>query len=232
MCPNLFRLVAHDGRFKRLFEFMLFNNILAALFINVAQHAQHTQQQVYVSKLSMVYVSMSGPQQAASPQEEVKIKLKHRDWEVEITCVESKVKQIVENVLSGIDNSTTLDTTLDTKISELKKDIEYLKLQISSGDINQISVLKNSMEPERKALQRGGTTCRGLLETLWYERYFETEKPLREVHEELSRRGYNYDRTAVSHSLTDMVRESILTRVGTMRNYQYIQKRPPSESQL
>jgi len=53
---------------------------------------------------------------------------------------------------------------------------------------------------------------------------------LGEVHEELSRRGYNYDRTAVSHSLTDMVRESILTRVGTMRNYRYIQKRPPSES--
>src|SRR6476661_7653055 len=131
-----------------------------------------------------------------SSSNEVKIKLKHRDWEVEITCVESKVKQTVENVLSGIDNSTTLDTTLNTKISELK----------------------NSMEPERKALQRGGTTCRGLLETLWYERYFETEKPLREVHEELSRRGYNYDRTAVSHSLTDMVRESILTRVGTMRN--------------
>src|SRR5439155_2963115 len=106
----------------------------------------------------MLYVSPMTESLPTSPVE-VKIKLKHRDWEVEITCVESKVKQTVENVLSGIDNSTTLDTTLDTKISELKKDIEYLKLQISSGDINQISVLKNSMEPERKALQRGGTTC-------------------------------------------------------------------------
>ena len=48
----------------------------------------------------------------------------------------------------------------------------------------------------------------------------------------LSRRGFNYDRTAVSHSLTDMVRENILTRKGTMRNYQYIQKKPPSESPL
>jgi hypothetical protein len=36
----------------------------------------------------------------------------------------------------------------------------------------------------------------------------------------------------VSHSLTDMVREGILTRVGTMRNYRYIQKRSFSESPL
>jgi hypothetical protein len=26
-----------------------------------------------------------------------------------------------------------------------------------------------------------------------------------------------------------MVRENILTRIGTMRNYRYIQKRPPSD---
>ncbi|HEY9490805.1 MAG TPA: hypothetical protein VIP56_02380, partial [Nitrososphaeraceae archaeon] len=71
-----------------------------------------------------------------------------------------------------------------------------------------------------------------ILETLWYEGYFGTDKLLGEVHEEISRRGYNYDRTAVSHSLTDMVRESILSRIGTMRNYRYIQKRPPSESPL
>jgi hypothetical protein len=71
-------------------------------------------------------------------------------------------------------------------------------------------------------------TCRGLLENLWLEGHFVNERPLGEVHEELSRRGYNYDRTAVSHSLTDMVRENILTRIGTMRNYRYIQKRPPN----
>src|SRR2546430_9187047 len=91
---------------------------------------------------------------------------------------------------------------------------------------------KNLIETRHFDMQGGGETCRGILEKLCYEGYFGTEKPLGEVHEELSRREYNYDRTAVSHSLTDMVRESILTRVGTMRNYQYIQKRPPSESQL
>jgi hypothetical protein len=62
------------------------------------------------------------------------------------------------------------------------------------------------------------------------ERWFIAEKSLAEVHEELSRRGYNYDRTAVSHSLTDFVRENILTRTGTMRSYRYVQKKPPEVS--
>jgi hypothetical protein len=77
---------------------------------------------------------------------------------------------------------------------------------------------------------KSGITCRGLLENLWFEGFFVSERSLGEVHEELSRRGYNYDRTAVSHSLTDMVRENILTRIGTMRNYRYIQKRPPNNT--
>ena len=86
-----------------------------------------------------------------------------------------------------------------------------------------------STDIQRKKVQKGGSTCRSLLEKLLLEGYFETERLLGSIHEELSRRGYNYDRTAVSHSLTDMVREGILTRVGSMRNYRYIQKRPPSD---
>jgi len=56
------------------------------------------------------------------------------------------------------------------------------------------------------------------------ENYFNQERQLGQIHEEISRRGYNYDRTAVSHSLTDLVRERMLARVGTIRNYRYIQK--------
>tara|TARA_B100000949_G_C14046670_1_gene351801 strand:- start:217 stop:606 length:390 start_codon:yes stop_codon:yes gene_type:complete len=69
-------------------------------------------------------------------------------------------------------------------------------------------------------------TCRSLLEDLWKEDWFSIVRNLGLVHEELSRRGYHYDRTAVSHSLTDLVRESVLTRTGSMRSYGYIQKRP------
>jgi hypothetical protein len=165
------------------------------------------------------------------PSNEVKIKLRHRDWEVEITCLESKVKQVVEDVLSGIDTSTTLMQGLNAQIAEFQKEINSLKLQINTDAAYQEGI-KNLIEPPRREMSKGGATCRGLLEKLWYEGYFGAEKLLGEVHEELSRLGYNYDRTAVSHSLTDMVREGILTRVGTMRNYRYLQKRPYSESPL
>ena len=152
--------------------------------------------------------------------EEVKIKLKHGEWEVEITCLESKVQQVVGTVLSSLDATKLVNPVILTELDELRRDVESLK----SRPIAEIRRVEN----EQKANARVGMTCRGLLESLWFEGYFAAEKSLGEVHEELSRRGYNYDRTAVSHSLTDMVRENILTRIGTMRNYRYIQKRPAS----
>ncbi len=121
----------------------------------------------------------------------VKVKLKRGSWEIEISCSEDKVKQVVENVLSGMETAA-----VETVISA------------------------------RKPQTRGSATCKGLIEALWKENWFTIERALADVHEELSRRGYNYDRTAVSHSLTDIVRENILTRTGTMRTYRYIQKRP------
>jgi len=123
----------------------------------------------------------------------VKVRLKKGSWEIEISCPEDKVKQVVENVLSGMEN---------------------------------VSVEKETIVSARKQQPRGSATCKGLIETLWAENWFATERSLADVHEELSRRGYNYDRTAVSHSLTDLVRENVLTRTGTMRAYRYVQKRP------
>jgi hypothetical protein len=73
----------------------------------------------------------------------------------------------------------------------------------------------------------GAVTCKSLIEDLWREGYFLQERTLSDVDAELSRRGYHYDKTAVSHTLTDLVREGILTRQGSMRNYRYVQKRPP-----
>ena len=154
------------------------------------------------------------------PIEEVKIKLKHGEWEVEITCLESRVKQVVENVLSSLDTAKMVGPAVQGQFDELRREIESLKMRPAA----------ESRSDEQKVPAKGGMTCRGLLESLWLEGYFGSERSLGEVHEELSRKGYNYDRTAVSHSLTDMVRENILTRTGTMRNYRYIQKRPPSDA--
>jgi hypothetical protein len=69
-------------------------------------------------------------------------------------------------------------------------------------------------------------TCRGLIQVMWKEGWFGTQRSLSEVHEEMARRGYHYDRTAVSHALVDLVREGTLFRDGTMRNYRYVQKYP------
>lgn len=168
--------------------------------------------------------------EAHPPHDEVKIKLKHGEWEVEITCAEHKVKQVVENVLASLDTAKVSDPVVQGQIAELRKEIEALKSRPASAaaamERGMITQANGGVE-QKVAIKGGGMTCRGLLETLWLEGYFASERSLADVHEELSRRGYNYDRTAVSHSLTDMVRETVLTRVGTMRNYRYIQKRPP-----
>lgn len=75
--------------------------------------------------------------------------------------------------------------------------------------------------------ERRFETCRGLILAMWREGWFSTPRSLSEVHEEMSRRGYHYDRTAVAHTLVDLVREGTLFRDGSMRNYRYVQKFPP-----
>ncbi len=160
---------------------------------------------------------------SGSPAEEVRIRLKHGEWEVEVVCIESRVKQVVDSVLSSLDNAKMMAPEVQSQLDALRRDIDSLKTR-------PLAELMPEEQQQQKVTAKSGITCRGLLENLWFEGHFVSERSLGEVHEELSRRGYNYDRTAVSHSLTDMVRENILTRIGTMRNYRYIQKRPPNST--
>jgi len=81
-------------------------------------------------------------------------------------------------------------------------------------------------QPPQEEGERRFETCRGLLMTLWREGWFGSPRALSEVHDEMSRRGYHYDRTAVAHTLVDLVREGTLFRDGSARNYRYVQKRP------
>ncbi len=157
---------------------------------------------------------------------EAKIKLKYNDWEVEITCAEDKVKQVVENVLSGIDIASFSSTKINQDIEIMRNEINFLKSKYENDNTRNNIHNKKLNSISLKELTKNGNTCRSLIEKIFYDKYFENERLLGEVHEELSRMGYNYDRTAVSHSLTDMVREGILTRIGTLRNYRYIQKKP------
>jgi len=70
-------------------------------------------------------------------------------------------------------------------------------------------------------------TSKGIIQRLWKEGWFSTARSLGEVHSEMARRGYHYDRTGVAHALTDLVKEDVLNREGPARRYQYTQKHPP-----
>ena len=80
---------------------------------------------------------------------------------------------------------------------------------------------------DRTASVSRAETCKGIIQKLWAEGWFSTAKGLSEVHSELAKRGFHYDRTAVAHALIDLVKDGILTREGKPRRYQYAQKRPP-----
>ena len=58
---------------------------------------------------------------------ETKIKLKYKDWEVEITCTEDKVKSVVENVLTGIDIASLAGSDTNTN-----KEIERLRIELDN----------------------------------------------------------------------------------------------------
>ncbi len=77
-----------------------------------------------------------------------------------------------------------------------------------------------------------GETCKGLILKLWQESWFSVGRSLGDVHGELGRRGFHYDRTAVAHALVDLVREGVLSRLGRPRRYRYVQKRPPPNAKV
>jgi len=80
-------------------------------------------------------------------------------------------------------------------------------------------------EPETGAPR--AETCKVIIQRLWEEGWFEEPRGLGEVHSEMARRGFHYDRTAVAHALIDLVKDGMLNREGRPRRYQYVQKRPP-----
>ena len=120
------------------------------------------------------------------------------------------------------------------KIGEIEFEIESQEDQIQ-GAVDKIlqtvtERLKNANVGmnERQASVPRAETCRGIIQKLWEENWFNEPKSLEEVHAELARKGFHYDRTAVAHALVDLVKDNILTRIGKPRRYQYAQKRPPT----
>ncbi|MDA4111921.1 MAG: hypothetical protein OK439_05240 [Thaumarchaeota archaeon] len=122
--------------------------------------------------------------------------------------------------------------TVKLKKAGWEVEITCTEDQLQKAIESVLSSLTNSSPPQTSPLleERAPTgskkTVRGLILELWEESWFSEARSLSQVHEEIARRGYHYDRSAVSHSLTDLVKEGILTRQGNMRTYVYVQKKP------
>jgi hypothetical protein len=135
----------------------------------------------------------------AEQQKAVHIKIKLGNVEAEISCQPDQLKAAVENFISAIEG----------------KEITITPKRIPEETIPDIV-------PRKKE-----ETCKDLVTSFWREGWFGTARDLSEVHIELSRRGYHYDRTAIAHTLVDLVRDGLLTRQGEKGHYNYIQKKPP-----
>ncbi len=124
------------------------------------------------------------------------------------------------------------------KIGEIEFEIESQEDQIQTAVDRILATVAARLKdvqltiprPERQASPPRAETCKGVIQKLWEENWFADPKGLDEVHSELARRGFHYDRTAVAHALVDLVKDNLLTRIGRPRRYQYAQKRPPSTS--
>jgi len=118
------------------------------------------------------------------------------------------------------------------KIGEIEFEIECQENQLQATVDKILSTVteklkETSLITERIVAPSRAETCKGVIQKLWEEGWFVTAKGLSEVHTELARKGFHYDRTAVAHALIDLVKDGILTREGKPRRYQYAQKRPP-----
>jgi hypothetical protein len=120
------------------------------------------------------------------------------------------------------------------KIGEIEFEIESQEDQIQTAVDRILATITARLKDSQLAnvAQRSASlpraeTCKGVIQKLWEENWFTSPKGLDDVHSELARRGFHYDRTAVAHALVDLVKENVLTRIGRPRRYQYAQKRPP-----
>ena len=118
------------------------------------------------------------------------------------------------------------------KIGEVEFEIECQEDQLQATVDKILSTVTERLKgttliTERAAPPPRAETCKSLIQKLWVEGWFATPRGLGEVHSEMARRGFHYDRTAVAHALIDLVKDGILTRQGKPRRYQYAQKRPP-----
>lgn len=129
------------------------------------------------------------------------------------------------NIKNNIRMSENRTVRVKIKIGGVEAEIECQEDQLESSIRRLVSSLKEYAETvsPKKPVAR---TCRGVIDEMLYEGWFGEYRVLGEVYDELARRGYHYDRTAVAHALLDLLKEGKLSRYGKARRYRYIEKKP------
>jgi hypothetical protein len=131
-------------------------------------------------------------------------------------------------------NSAKPPIRVKMRVGEIEFEIECQEDQLQAAVDRILSTVTEKLKQaplaiiaERTTTPPRAETCKGVIQKLWEDGWFATPKSLSEVHNEMARKGFHYDRTAVAHALIDLVKDGILTRDGKPRRYQYAQKRPP-----
>lgn len=114
-----------------------------------------------------------------------------------------------------------LEFEIECQQNQLEEAVKRILSTITTYSKESIAI------PERQPPPPRAETCKSLIQQLWTEGWFASAHGLGEVHSEMARRGFHYDRTAVAHALVDLMKEGLLTREGKPRRYVYAQKRPP-----
>ncbi|MEA2089170.1 MAG: hypothetical protein U9O89_00195 [Thermoproteota archaeon] len=110
---------------------------------------------------------------------------------------------------------------IECQENQLKDAVEQILSTVTEHAKETISIAEMVKRPARK------DTCKGVITRLFEEGWFSEPRRLGEVHSEMARKGFHYDRTAVAHALLDLVKENVLARTGKPRRYRYAQKKPP-----
>ncbi|MGB9853978.1 MAG: hypothetical protein ACPLRY_04125 [Candidatus Bathyarchaeales archaeon] len=131
------------------------------------------------------------------------------------------------------ETSTKPPIHVKMRVGEIEFEIQCQEDQLQTAVDRILSAITQKLKEvsaaaiTEKTVPPRAETCKGVIQKLWEEGWFAEAKGLSEVHSEMAKRGFHYDRTAVAHALIDLVKDGILTREGKPRRYQYAQKRPP-----
>lgn len=111
-----------------------------------------------------------------------------------------------------------VEEAVKNAVAALRSALPELGVEVSHGG--------SAMAKPERARRKPAPTCSELIRGLIGEGWFDQPRTLSEVVQELAKRGYHYDSTAVSHSLLDLVRERALVREGVPRRYTYRKPAP------